>query len=282
MKPCRSWGVLAVSFVVVAGIVPAAAQGLRPELQATFERGVGALKAGRLDAAEAAFRAVLDGGGAPAYVHNNLGIVYEQRGEHEKAVAQFREAIRKDPAYAAPRILLGARLLAQGRVEEARVQLRRAVKIAPREKLARLELARACQRAADWAEAVEQYRQLRQIEPDNLEHAYGLGTSFLRLAQQSLTRLQEVAPGSARVQQALGHSFRVQGEPDRALEAFARAAEADPALPEIHLVMAQVHMEQKRWADARREAEAELAIVPESAGAKALLAHLARLEAARP
>ena len=38
--------------------------------------------------------------------------------------------------------------------------------------------------------------------------------------------------------------------------------------------MAQIHMDEKRWADARKEIERELAIVPESAGARALLARL--------
>ena len=74
--------------------------------------------------------------------------------------------------------------------------------------------------------------------------------------------------------QAQGHGLRLQGRPDQALAAFAKAAEADPSLPEIHLAMAQIHMEQGRPGDARREAERELALVPESAGAKALLAHL--------
>jgi len=84
------------------------------------------------------------------------------------------------------------------------------------------------------------------------------------------------------VQQAQGHGFRVQGRPDRALAAFARAAEADPSLPEIHLAMAQIHLEQGRFADARREAERELEVLPESAGARALLARLAQLEAGKP
>ena len=45
---------------------------------------------------------------------------------------------------------------------EAQAELRRAVKIAPREPLARLELARANQRAGDWAGAVEEYRALQE------------------------------------------------------------------------------------------------------------------------
>ena len=80
----------------------------------------------------------------------------------------------------------------------------------------------------------------------------------------------------------MGHNFRVQGRPDLALAAFERAAQADPSLPEVHLAMAQIHLDEKRWREARQEIERELAIVPESAGARALLARLSALEAGAP
>ncbi|HUL76752.1 MAG TPA: tetratricopeptide repeat protein [Vicinamibacteria bacterium] len=258
------------------------AQELPPALPAPFEDGVRALKAGKLDEAEKAFRAVLAKGGASAPVHNNLGIVHQERGEHEKAVVEFREAVRLDPASAAPRILLGASLLALGRVKEARTQLERAVKIAPQEPLARLQLARTEERAGDWVGAVDQYRALREMRPDEAEYVYALGNAYLRLSEWCLKELDAVDGGQARLLQAMGHNYRVQGRPDLALKAFDRAAQADPTLPEVHLAMAQVHMEQKRWAEARREIERELQIVPESAGARALLERLSALEAGAP
>jgi len=268
---------------------PGAARAARPapappsgELADVFASGTAALKAGRLDEAEAAFRRVIAGGAGVAQVHNNLGYVLRERGEHEKAVAEFREAIRLDGTYVPPRVLLGASLLALGRTADALATLRRAVALAPDLPLARLQLAQAEQAAGDWAGAVEQYRSLAKIDPSSADFRYGLGTSYLRLSEECLRELQQVAPGSARVHQAQGHGLRLQGRPDDALEAFAKAAEADPSLPEIHLAMAQIHMEQGRYADARREAAAEMRVVPESAGARALLQRLDQLEAGRP
>jgi tetratricopeptide (TPR) repeat protein len=279
MRP--GWIVLATAVVLAAGVA-STAQDLPEALQAPFQEGVQALRAGQLDEAEKAFRSVLARGGRAAYVHNNLGIVLQERGEHEKAAAQFREAIRLDPRYPAPRILLGSSLLGLGRPGEARATLERAVKLAPREPLARLQLAKVLERLGDWTGAVEQYRALKEMKPDDPEYAYALGSAYLRLSQWSLKQLATVDGGEARLHQALGHSYRVQGRPDFALRAFARAARADPTLPEVHLAMAQVHLEQKRWAEARMEAERELAIVPESAGARALLERLSALEAGAP
>jgi len=273
--------ILAAAIVLALGR-GAPAQELPAGLQASFDEGVRALKAGRLDEAESAFRAVLAQGGATAYVHNNLGIVYQERGQHSQAVTQLLEAIRLDPAYTAPRILLGASLLALGRVGEARAQLERAVQLAPREPLARVQLAKVCERAGDRVGAVEQYRALREMKPEEPEYAYQLGNAYLRLSEWCLKELRTLDTGQARLQQALGHNYRAQGRPDLALQAFARAAQADPTLPEVHLAMAQIHMEQKRWAEARREIERELALVPESAGARALGERLEALQGSSP
>jgi hypothetical protein len=46
--------------------------------------------------------------------------------------------------------------------------------------------------------------------------------------------------------------------------------------------MAQIHLEQKRFTEARREIDKELALLPESAGARALKERLVALEAASP
>jgi Flp pilus assembly protein TadD len=273
--------ILATAVVLALGS-PARAQELPAPLQASFDEGVRALKAGKLDEAEQAFGTVLAKGGAVAYVHNNLGIVYQERGQHEKAVTELREAIRLDPRYPAPRILLGASLLALGRVSEARTQLERVVKLAPREPLARLQLAKICERGGDWAGAVEQYRVLREMKPDEPEYVYGLGNAYLHLSEWCLRELQALDAGSARLHQAQGHNYRVQGRSDLALQAFERAAQADPTLPEVHLAMAQIHLEQKRWAEARREIERELLLIPDSAGARALGERLRVLEASSP
>jgi len=269
----------ALEFVLALAVV-APAQELPAALQATFGAGVQALKADKLAEAEAAFRRVLaEPGGQVAYVLNNLGIVHERRGEHLKAVEQFREAIRLDPAYVAPRILLGASLLALGRVDEAKAPLEQAVRLAPKEPLARLQLAQAYERGNDPAGAVEQYRVLRELAPLDPEYVYKLGKAYLGLSEWSLRQIKEIDPRSARLQQALGHNYRVQGRTELALRAFERAARLDPTLPEIHLALAQIYLDEKRWADARQEIERERALVPESAGARALEARLRAEEA---
>jgi Flp pilus assembly protein TadD len=134
--------------------------GLPPQLQEVFSQGVEALQAGQFDAAEEAFLKVLKQGGRVAFVYNNLGIVYEQRGERERAPAQFREAIRLEPDYVAPHVLMGSTLLAMGRFPEAARELETAVKLQPKDPLVRLQLAKAYGREEEFPRVIEQFQVL--------------------------------------------------------------------------------------------------------------------------
>src|SRR6476620_5884094 len=110
----------AACFVVLMTTIHAAGQDLTPALADQFSRGVAALKAGNLDAAEAAFRGILRGGGDGAPVHHNLGIVLQQRRHYEQALVEFDAASRIDPSYGPARLLAGTSLVALGRYPDAR------------------------------------------------------------------------------------------------------------------------------------------------------------------
>lgn len=239
-------------------------QDMPEELQGVFVKGVQALKEGQLDTAEKAFTQVLRQGGRLPFVYNNLGIVYQQRGEHTEAVAQFREALRLQPNYAAPRILLGSSLLALGKVSEATRELERAIKLQPTEPLARLPLAMAYERIGNLAGAVEQYRVMRELAPKDPEYAYHLGKAYLRLSVWSLDQMKRLNPRSARVYQILGENYRLQGHLDSALQAFRKASQGDPKLLGIHLAMAEILLEQEKKSAALTEIDQELILAPES------------------
>ena len=208
-----------------------------------------------------------------------MNALIEERSDLQQALALRGPLSSQGPWR---RLALGASLLALDKVGEATVELEQAAKLLPREPLAHLQLARAYERAGKWTGAVEQYRALKELAPMQPEYAYLLGKAYLRLSEWSLRELREIHPGSARLEQSLGHNYRVQGRTDQALRAFERAALADPTLPEVHLALAQIHLELKNWEDARKEIDRELAIVPESAGARALLQRLQAEEAKSP
>jgi tetratricopeptide (TPR) repeat protein len=273
-KRVRS-GITSAAGLVLLGCLAGSAasgapQGLPEPLRQRFEAGVAAEKAGRLEDAEKCFQWVLRNGGEAAFVHNNLGIVYQRRRDHARAIAEFREAIRLEPDYVAPHALLGASLLAMDNLPDAIRELERAVKLDPKQPLTRVELAKAYARAYNLAAVVDQYRALRELSPHDPEYVYQAGQSYLKMAEWCLEQMKRIDSQSPRVSESLAEAYRAQGRITEAVRVYQRAAQADPRLPGIHLALAQIYFEQKKANEARREIELELAIVPESIAAKAL------------
>jgi Flp pilus assembly protein TadD len=65
-----------------------------------------------------------------ALLRYSLGREYLKAGEHERAVAQLREAVRRDPQYSAAWKALGGALAAAHRTEEARAAYARGIEAA--------------------------------------------------------------------------------------------------------------------------------------------------------
>jgi len=70
----------------------------------------------------------------------------------------------------------------------------------------------------------------------------------------------------------------MQGKYDLAIAAYQQAARSDPKLPEIHLALALLLLEVKRYDEAREEIDLELKLVPES---KSALETRAKIDAAK-
>jgi predicted Zn-dependent protease len=260
---------LALALLVLAPAW-AAPQDLSPALATRFSEGVADLAAGRLDAAETAFRAVISGGGDRAFVHHNLGIVLQRRGRHTDALVEFRAASRMDPAFGPAHLLEGASLLALGQPKTAVRVLGRASELMPREPAVHLQLADACERIDDVTCLTDEYRTLVDLAPGNPEYAYRLGKAYLRLSQWTLTRMQAIDPGAARLSQAKGREYLEQGRPDLAEAAFLDAVARDATLDDVHLALARLYLAGGRLEDASRAIARALALVEDSRAAKEL------------
>jgi tetratricopeptide (TPR) repeat protein len=247
-----------------------AQQALPQPLEALFVKGVQAQRAGRLEEAENAFSEVLRQGGKVAFVYNNLGGVYQQQGDHTKALGQLREAVRLQPDYAAPRFLMGASLLALGKVPDAIRELERAVKLDPSQPLGRLQLVKAYELSGNPLAVADQYRRLRESHPQDPEYAYQLGRAYMKLSEWAFGKLKEVNPRSALLYLTLARNYRLQGRDELAERTLKQAIVLDPNLPELHLALAEIYQAQGKVGEARAEVERELAIMPGSLAALAL------------
>ena len=250
----------------------------QPEFESLVTPGVEALKSGDLNRAEEIFSSALRKGIKHPLVYHNLGVIAQQRGKHVEAVARFREALALQPDFGPSRLLLGSSLLALKRNAQALGELQRAVTLMPKEPLARLQLAKAYEATDNWIGAVPQLQKLVELDPQEPEYSYQLGRAWTKLSGWAYQQISRANPRSARLQQALGQEYAVQGKYDQALTAFQRATQFDPKLPEIHLAIALLCVELKKLDEAQAAIELELSLVPESKGA---LEAKAKIEAAR-
>ena len=260
-----------------AGIVTAQ-ENLPPSLEAQVAPGVAALKSGDLETAERIFSGALRQGIKHPLVYHNLGVIAQQRGRHVQAATQFRQALALQPDFGPSHLLLGSSLLVLKKNAEALRELQRAAKLMPEEPQARLQLAKAYEASEDWIGAVQQLQKLVGLSPQDPEYSYQLGKAWMKLSGWSYQQISTIDPGSARLHQALGQEYAVQEKYDQALAAFQRAAREDPTLPEIHLGIALISLQLKRFDEATAAIQLELNLVPES---KAALDAKARIEAAR-
>ena len=279
-KPCtRAYAlvILTILFFLYARIVTAQ-DNLSPSLEAQVAPGIAALKSGDLETAERIFSSVLRQGIKHPLVYHNLGIIAQQRGRHVEAVMRFRQALDLQPDFGPSHLLLGSSLLALKKNAAAVHELKRAVSLMPRQSEAHFQLAQAYEASENWIAAVQQLQNLAELSPENPEYSYQLGKAWMKLSGWSYQQISTINPRSARLHQALGQEYAVQEKYEQALAAFQRAAREDPTLPEIHLAIALISLQLKRFDEATVAIQLELNLVPES---RAALDAKARIEAAK-
>jgi tetratricopeptide (TPR) repeat protein len=255
-----------------------AQENLPPSLETKITAGVQALKSGDLNSAEETFSDVLRQGIKHPLIYHNLGVIAQLRGKHPEAVTRFREALLLQPDYGPSRLLLGSSLLALGQNAEAVRELKRAVRLMPDVPQAYLQLAKAYEVAGNWIAAVQECQKLADLAPQEPEYSYQLGRAWTKLSEWSYRHIGQLNPNSARLRQALGQGYAVQEKYDLAIAAYQQAARSDPKLPEIHLAMALILLELKKFDEALAEIDLELKLVPES---RAAAETKAKIEAAK-
>lgn len=156
---------------------------------------VAAHRAGRLDAAAAAYRAILNAQPDHANALHLLGLVAHQQGNQQEALRRVEEALRISPANAAYANSLGLVLLALGRSDEAEAAFHRALANQPTLAEAHNNLGNARARREDFAGAADAYRMAITTRPDYPE-------AYANLAG-ALRRLGDLVGAEAAVRQAL-------------------------------------------------------------------------------
>jgi protein O-GlcNAc transferase len=210
---------------------------------------------GALAEAEEAYLRFLDLDPTHAQALHNLGSIYLQRGEHEKAVPFFERAIHQHRAYPQAYNNLGNALVNQGRVRDAIPLFEKALRIKPDYSDACYNLGNACKKLGEPDKAVSFYRRALGINPRDHLCWIGLGVALRELGRQ------EEAVGAYRIaiglrqdlpeaHYNLGIVLQELGRPAEAITAYSRAVSLREDYPEAHLNLGGMYEGDRRFNEA--------------------------------
>jgi protein O-mannosyl-transferase len=113
----------------------------------------------------------------------NLGSILLQKGQVDKALEHFQNAVEINPNYLEAHSNLGLALLQKGQMDEAVAHFKKASEIAPNSLSTHYNLGVALFRNGELDEAVAQYRKALEINPNSLETHYNLGLTLFKKRQ---------------------------------------------------------------------------------------------------
>ncbi len=171
----------------------------------------------------------------------NLAIALYKSSRYQETIDECSALLKRQPDLFPAWLFLGASHLKLGTASLAEGPLRKALAIQPKDPNARIMLADALLAMEHWGEAADQYVIAAQAIPDSPRVWYGLGRSYDGLAEESLTRIENVAPGSAEAR-ALSAEFEFgRGQVVPAFERCREALALRPSFRGIRALVAEIY-----------------------------------------
>ncbi|OHC76827.1 MAG: hypothetical protein A3G18_03465 [Rhodospirillales bacterium RIFCSPLOWO2_12_FULL_58_28] len=228
---------------------------------------IGLHRAGRLQEAEAVYKALLEKDPSNAEALHYLGLIAHQIGRNDLAAELIGKSLAIDDRQAVHHYNFGEVLRALGRVDQAVAAYRRVLEINPQSAEAHNSIGVVLEEQGRGGEAVESYRRSLALNPGYAEAHFNLGNALrgigctdeaiasyrlalginpayaaahtnLGVALESQNRIDEAiqsylrAPDFANALNNLGVARQKQGRLEEAIASYRRALEIDPAFAE--------------------------------------------------
>lgn len=211
-----------------------------------------------------------------AGAHNNLGVLYYNKGLYEEAVAAFTMALELDAKMQVAQRNLEVAYFSTGYYDSRVAQLRDRLRLRVDDREARWELGRAYALLGHTQEAIAEFTALLQHHPGDLGAIVQLGlaekaTGNLGEAQRWFEKALARDPSSSVTQFYLGEVLYNQGRAEEALQALGRAVELNPDNPDAHFLLGFVYGELGRHDEARAASKRAIQLNPTLSRAQANL-----------
>ncbi len=202
-----------------------------------------------------------------AGAHNNLGVLYYNKGLYEDAVAAFTRALELDPKMQVAQRNLEVAYLNTGYYDRRVAQLRERLRTRVDDRDARWELGRAYALLGQYDEAIAEFETLLRHHPDDLAAITQLGLAEkargnLGDAQRWFEESLRLDPDSSVTHFTLAEIFYNQGRHEDALKALERAIALNPENPDAHFLLSFVYGDMGRHEEARAASKRAVQLNP--------------------
>jgi tetratricopeptide (TPR) repeat protein len=226
------------------------------------------MRNGNLDEAGEGFATVTKAAPAFAEAHLNLGLVREEQGRHEDAIASFQKALGLKAQLRGANLFLGVAYFHLNQLNSAVAAIQKETTAYPKDATAWMWLGvvrLAQEKPEDASKALDT---AANLAPDNVDILYHRGRAHLLVSNSSYGRMFKIDPHSWRVHQVIAQA---NAEADRHLEAIAEyqaAIKLAPTQPGLHEELGSEYRNLGKNQEAEEAYVRELEIDPNSSLAK--------------
>jgi Flp pilus assembly protein TadD len=201
--------------------------------------------------------------------HNNLGLAYERRGQHERAMKAYEAAIRADPNYAEAHVNLGLIYYRQHRYDEAVKEYQAAIRNNNNLSKAHSYLGMVYERMWDFKAAEREYELALLADPYDVGAHYHLGVVYEiegdeNKAEREFLTVIRIDQHNAGAHNNLGYIYLNRGVYEEAEKEFRTALRIKPEYIEAHNNLGVLYELEGKIAEAEEELKDAIELDPSS------------------
>jgi protein O-GlcNAc transferase len=267
--------------LAIVGLATAVALAQNPTQRAQefFARGVERQRKGDLAGARQAYEEAHRLAPRRVDVLSNLGLVFSQMREQDRAIQCFDDALKIDPNQPIVRFNLGLAYMQAGRFEPAQVEFNRVLKAQPTNLGAHRLRGLCLLKLGRLEDGIEELETVRHAKPEDLDLACTVASVYIKLKQ--LDKAEPIVHdleklNSAEAHFIVGSYYLEKLDHRRAVKELTQTLEQNPRFPDAHAQLAYAYFFEFKWDLSVKMCEEELAIDPDDDNAVKLLGSLYR------
>jgi tetratricopeptide (TPR) repeat protein len=251
-----------ILLVVHASASPPLLAQAAPESSETFRRASEAMRRGDLNSAEEGFAAAAKASPAFAEAHFNLGLVREEQGRFEEAIASLQKALSLKPRLHGANLFLGVAHYRMNRLPLAFAAVSKETAAYPKDSAAWMWEG-VIQLAMDRPEeAARSLDKAAALAPDDVDILFHRGQAHLLVSKNSYEKMFKADPKSWRVHQVLAQASSEADRPVDAITEYQEAIKLAPTQPGLHEELGSEYRSAGKPLEAEAAFQRELEIDP--------------------